>query len=182
MFNILIDTFKQDIIREYHKRRLIVWLCAVCVVQLSFLIFLVPLYVHMQLKEKNLAASQTHVATTQNANGQSTNTALIQNTQATLSILAAHLPQGSVNATLAHLVSLKGSSITFREIAITDQTASTSEVTLQGVSTTREALLAFSQSLQADNAFSNVVLPVSDFAKDSNISFSLTLNVNLEKI
>jgi len=179
MFNILPDTFKASIIKEYHKRRLVVWLCAVCVLQISFLIFLMPSYIYLVFKEKGLEADQMQTASVQSQTASTSSIALIQNTQKTLSTLARDLPHGSVHEVLAELVSLKGSSITFKEISTSMQTATISGVTVQGIATTREALLALTERLQSDSMFSNIVLPVSSFAKDSNISFSLTMNAAL---
>jgi type II secretory pathway component PulM len=185
MFNVLTDTLKKDIIAEYHKRRLIVWLGAVCLLQISFLIFLAPSFVYLMFKERALQVQDVQNKAQdalQNKANSVDGVALVQSTQAVLSLLSAHLPQGSVNATLARLISLKGPSISLQEISTMNQTASTSQVTVHGIALTREALLAFSQRLEADQVFSNIALPVSAFAKDSNISFSLTMSARLSSL
>jgi hypothetical protein len=48
-------------------------------------------------------------------------------------------------------------------------------ISLSGVAATREGLVSFVKSLEAEPAFSNVVLPVSALAKGKDISFSISL-------
>ncbi len=50
------------------------------------------------------------------------------------------------------------------------------KINILGIASTREALLFFEQTLQNDTAFKNVNLPVSNFVKESNIEFNLSLS------
>ncbi len=49
------------------------------------------------------------------------------------------------------------------------------EIVLNGIAKNREALLAFAQSIGREKIFSNVILPVSNFAKNNNIQFSFSI-------
>ncbi len=51
-------------------------------------------------------------------------------------------------------------------------------IALTGLATSREALVAFVKALQAEPTFSSINVPVSNFAKDRDIEFSLTLIQN----
>lgn len=50
-------------------------------------------------------------------------------------------------------------------------------VFISGSADTREALVAFTRRLRSDPAFANVDLPISNFAADHDIRFSITINV-----
>lgn len=54
------------------------------------------------------------------------------------------------------------------------------KLSLNGVSSSREAIVEFVKKLQQEPSFSSVNVPVSDFAKDRDIEFSLTLIQNEE--
>jgi hypothetical protein len=182
MLNVLTDTFKANNITEYKKRRLVIWLCVVCVLQISFLVFLVPPYVYLLFKEKGLVAEQPPATSSTHGNLARDSATVIQSTTASLSVLANHLATGNVTVAIARVVSLKGSDVSLQEISTVTETATTAQMIVHGVALTREALLNFTQRLQTDKAFSQVVLPVSDFAKDSNIGFSLSMNVNVQAL
>lgn len=51
----------------------------------------------------------------------------------------------------------------------------TEELTLTGVSATRENLLVFKETLERNPHFTNVTLPVSDLASRTDVEFSITL-------
>lgn len=51
-------------------------------------------------------------------------------------------------------------------------------ITLTGIAASREAVVAFVKALQAEPSFTSINVPVSNFAKDRNIEFSLTLIQN----
>ncbi len=55
---------------------------------------------------------------------------------------------------------------------------SNSAITLSGVSLTRDALVAFVKKLQSSGSFKSVNLPVSNFTKDKDINFSLSMAVS----
>jgi hypothetical protein len=54
----------------------------------------------------------------------------------------------------------------------------TRAIGMTGIAATREALVNFSQALQAQKNLSGVDVPVSDFSKESNIGF--TVNVSMQ--
>jgi hypothetical protein len=50
-----------------------------------------------------------------------------------------------------------------------------SQISVRGTAASRESLLLFSQTLQADAAFKSVDLPIANFVKGSNIQFYLNI-------
>jgi len=61
--------------------------------------------------------------------------------------------------------------ITYQNDPITGKT-----VVVLGTAPSRQSLLLFEQTLENDSAFKNVNLPISDFVKDSNLQFNLSLS------
>jgi hypothetical protein len=51
------------------------------------------------------------------------------------------------------------------------------KITLRGEAPSRERLLAFRQALEANRLFKKVDLPISNFVKESDIKFYLTINL-----
>jgi len=51
-------------------------------------------------------------------------------------------------------------------------------IALTGIAANREAIVAFVKALQTEQSFSSINVPVSNFAKDRDIEFSLTLIEN----
>lgn len=70
----------------------------------------------------------------------------------------------------------KSSDIKITQISYEDNGTQGKKISLLGVAPSREALLQFQQALEDDPAFNNVDLPISNFVKDSDIQFNLSLN------
>ena len=74
------------------------------------------------------------------------------------------------------IVAEKTSEIQIIQFTYQDDPILGKQIGLLGIALTREALLAFEQTLKSDPDFKNVNLPISSFVKDSNIEFNMTLN------
>jgi hypothetical protein len=69
----------------------------------------------------------------------------------------------------------KTSSIKITHISYENDGTLGKKISINGVASSRAALLSFSQALGYDSDFKKVDLPISNFVKESNIPFSLTL-------
>ena len=54
------------------------------------------------------------------------------------------------------------------------------KVNISGVSTSREAILSFADNLRQTPGISNVDVPITNFIKESNMPFSITVTVSLK--
>jgi Tfp pilus assembly protein PilN len=61
------------------------------------------------------------------------------------------------------------------QISYDSATKTGKTITLRGIAPSRERLLQFRKALEDDSAFKKVDLPISNFVKGSNISFSIGL-------
>lgn len=73
------------------------------------------------------------------------------------------------------LLSEKIPGIKIVEISYQNDPASGQKISIQGTAPSRDALLSFRLALEKNTAFKQVDLPISNFIKDSNIQFSLSL-------
>jgi hypothetical protein len=63
------------------------------------------------------------------------------------------------------------------ELSYEDSSATTTKAYIQGSSLTREALIQFKKNIESDSGFKNIELPISDLAKNKNITFSMRFNI-----
>ena len=94
----------------------------------------------------------------------------------------AQLPKRKWSSLLISLASLTPKGISLIGIARAQEKNQKSEIidrlTMNGKALTRQHLISFQNALEASPLFSNVVLPLSNFEKQKDISFSITLQIN----
>lgn len=74
--------------------------------------------------------------------------------------------------------SLEGDSISVAEVNFVKDTKGVQPISLKGTAVDRESLAAFRDRLLAEEAVSQVDLPISNLAKDKDIDFSITVTMN----
>lgn len=179
MFNVLTDSFKKDIRDQYKKRRVIVWLIAVICLQISFLVLILPSYIYLSTEEKDLLASNVSHTTANNLADNSSGSKTFQNVNNELSVLSSNIGLNTFDSLILRLTSLKSQGIQLKEIIYQNKTATSSTIILNGVAASRGALLSFSKNIEANDTFYNVDLPVSDFAKNKDIDFSISMTAHI---
>ncbi|MEK7170654.1 MAG: hypothetical protein AAB767_05185 [Patescibacteria group bacterium] len=173
MSNLLPQTEKETIRREYRIRLAIValWLLFAAVSIASAL--LIPSYFLSSQKEK--AASERFE--TLSANVRKENAAAIDSilsgAQSRLSLLSRIPPKVFFHEALTQVVSVKGSKISVEEISFTEGEDGTWKFIIRGRAGNRSALLSYAKALERAGIFKKADVPISDFAKDTDIAFSL---------
>ena len=75
------------------------------------------------------------------------------------------------------IISLKGASITISNISIVPGSSdNTEDISVSGISATRDDLTTFYNSLKNEGSFQDVVLPVASLIEDSNAPFTITFS------
>lgn len=177
MFNVLPDNFKKVIKSQYKKRRLVVCFLAVILLQISFFIFILPSYIFLVTEKRNLLAESQRSEVSNVLGNNITASKVFRNVNNDLFVLSSDIEQNNIEDFLSKLISLEGAEIKIKEIVYKNKTATatTTTIVLRGVALNRNALLLFSNIIKADSLFGNVDLPVSNFVKDKNIDFSMTI-------
>jgi hypothetical protein len=172
MFHLLPEKEKKILQREYISRLILIGLIFVLASLLVGSVFLFPSYL---LSVRKLADA--------NMNNQQVKSAIAAKTDSALTTFLATL-KDNLNALVPiskttnfsilarEITDKKESGIKINEFSQSDQT-----LIINGVSSDRQSLLRFSHELQTIKDFSKVDLPISDFAKDKDINFSITLTV-----
>ncbi len=174
MINLLPQKEKALITKEYHLRRLALYLEMVLALAVVAALLLLPSYV-LSLYKKN-AAEQSYVQppmTNQEENKELLSRA--NKGKAALSALVPEQPAKMPVELVTLITSLKTEDNTITSIKYTFKPPQSFEGVVTGIAANRQSLVAFKNALEAVPGLDKVELPVSNFAKDSNISFSLTI-------
>lgn len=102
---------------------------------------------------------------------------IIKSTNSKLTIINSTMKYSPFGPSLDAVLSNKNAGIHLSEVNYSATGSSTANISISGVSNTREALVTFVKNLKDSNVFRAVDLPVSNLAKDKNIDFSITMGV-----
>lgn len=176
MFNLIPDLVKEKILKDYVKRRIIVWLFAILVAVVITLVFLLPTFVHVFFEEKNMRADAEFVKSSIQIKKADEVVVTIKETNEQLRALSLIKNPTKPVDTVQKAIEVKNASIYINEIEYTENQKG-GMLLLKGVALKRESLQDFVTKLQAVPGFKEVVLPVSNFAKDKDIDFALSITL-----
>ncbi len=178
MFNLLPEPEKKQILDEYKLRRLIVLLFFIFVIGLVALISIFPSYI---LASAKINEAQGNLLSVKNSPIFSEGIALTnQITQVNQKLVALQPPPGEAyvedifNAVIKHKIP----TVRINGLSFARGTSGGSDLVVSGVASSRDALSAFVDALKQEPLFSNVNLPVSNFAQDVNADFSVDIKGN----
>ena len=177
MFNLLPEALKKIIKKDYNLRRFTIILLFLVFIQVSFVIFLLPIWLSSSYKEKeyilmrdemNNNLSVLNIASTTN------NIKILNNN---LTIMDKVLSYPKIVHYLNVIFLNKTKLIYIDNISYVDINEKNASITVEGTSETREALLGFVKNLQTYGVFSSVDSPISNYTKDKDLDFSIKLGI-----
>ena len=177
MFNVLPNNLKKILAREYHVRMLIVAMALLLGVLLLCMVSILPSWLISGIKKQEL---ESKVASLEELPKFSHTTEVSNTIQSTNKLL------GAINTTFVYptvvpylntVLVKKVSGVQIINFSYTTVDASHATISLGGTSATRSALVSYVKMLQDSGQFSKVDLPVSDLAKDTDISFVLHISI-----
>lgn len=181
MANLLPKKEKDFIKKEYLIRLVIVFLSLSIMSMLLLVVFLVPSYISLDVKE-NTAIEQIDLV---KKSVQNKDNAEVEKKLNLIMVKTAVLKRSteeiSLRDVIYEIVKNKPNGIYISDILYNKvQKKDTSEkiITVQGTSETRDKLLAFKESLGGIQDFKEVNLPLSNLTKDADVSF--LINITLE--
>ena len=177
MFNLIPESLKEKIKTEYRLRRLILVFIFALFIQATFLIFLYPSWLISSQKENEMVLQTEKMNQSQLTSNISSTTNFIKSLNAKLSIMDSTFEYPQVVPIVNIILSKKTGSIHIDEFSYTTVSNATSTLTLGGVSNTRESLVSFVRDLKDSGKFKVVDLPISNLAKNKDISFLINLTV-----
>lgn len=174
MFNLLPDNVKKEIKTEYKIRLITMIFVFVILLQVSLFISILPSWVISSSKEEDIMLETEDAANAKFFKDSDEITSIISSTNTRLGHITTLLEYPKARPFIDKIISSKTSSIHLNNFVYAlNKTDAT--ISIQGISGTREALISFSKTLQDSKMFKTVDLPISNLAKDKNISFSMTL-------
>lgn len=178
MFNLLPEQEKKEILTEYRIRRLIIASIFLLVLGFIAVISLLPSYL---LSSAKVVEGKDSVAAIERSSIVAEEPALQSSLQVANVKLSALTPASanSLASVLDAIGAARSEHIRLNGILFTRGApgagVATDTIQLSGVAKDRDSLSAFEDALKANPLFTSVDLPVSNFAKDQNEDFSLSL-------
>ncbi|OHA20900.1 MAG: hypothetical protein A2849_01980 [Candidatus Taylorbacteria bacterium RIFCSPHIGHO2_01_FULL_51_15] len=173
MFNLLPKAEKIAIRREYRVRLVIIILWSLFVTCSIASILLLPSYLLSSQKEEAAEKRfETLLANAQRTSGEDPS-ALLSDAKSRLELLSHKAPDVFLHDVVVQTASLKTERISLTGISFSDAGEKGRQIGVTGVAKDRSALLTYVKALEHSGLFKSVEVPISNFAKDVDIDFSL---------
>lgn len=175
MINLLPDIDKKAIEHEYKLRRRAVILTAGIMLSVATIIFMTPSYVLSLYKGKSTNTEVAKAAAIDQAE-ELKSKAEITTSKALIKVLQPQV-QGILPTTvISYLVKNKTAQNTITDFAYTRSAdTGTISIIVHGVAKTRQNLSKFLEAMRHEQGITSADVPVSDFAKDTNIAYTMTI-------
>jgi len=178
MINLIPTEEKSRMITNFHLRLAILFILAASFVMFFACSALLPAYIlssvknsainkklELQKKEPLPQPGEQSLATIKDLNSK---LSLVENIENNKFLISEKI--------INEILSKKNSQIKITQILYQIDPIQGKKITLLGTAPSRELLLSFRQALEDDPNFKNVILPISNFVKISNIQFNLSLS------
>lgn len=174
MFNLLPKPEKDAIRREYRLRLATVVLWFLCATLLISSLLLLPSWFLSVQKEgaaerRSIALSES-VAQRELAGFEGT----LRATEEQLALLSRESPKGRFYELIGEIAARRPENVSFESITVTGRADGKHSMIVSGIASDRDSLVVFSRSLGAISLLEKAELPLSNLAKKSDISFSLS--------
>jgi hypothetical protein len=173
MFTLLPQQQKKSLFRQYRTRLSIVFLVFIASFFLVSTILLLPSYVYLSFSKSTL---DEQVVSLEKKIKDKSNKGIMTILGGIQSNLALIKPdETEVASVIKKVTDDMNSDISISSFSYTFSANNNSSLTFKGVAKTRSALIDFSKELKKELLFSGVDLPISNLAKENDISFNITV-------
>ena len=177
MFKLLSEQARIKVYNEYYLRRLGIFVIGLNAVLFVGIVALVPAFV-LSLSHLNVARSRTLAL--KNSPTQETSTELVKwlgDTNQKLNLLFPGINKDIPYVYFQKIIGVKPAGIKLQRFALKKEKKDIM-ISIQGSAEDRKALLDFENQLNASGSFGKAIIPVSNFAKDKDINFDLSLVIS----
>ncbi len=178
MINLIPPKAKKIVVREYWTRAASVWFLIFSFALLVMAFLSVPTYILLRSLESAMASQIDYAKAEQGSYKESERT--IKNANALINHLNRSEAQMSFSALLGKLDTVAGPGVTLTEFGFVEEEGVLKQVSLLGHADTRVLLSSFRDRLTAHDLFLSVDLPISNLAKDKDITFSMKVTLETE--
>jgi len=177
MSNLLPENLRDKIKKEYKLRLVIVSIIIVIIIQISLIIFMIPSWLSSFYKEKDFSLKNEEMSQFLSTLDIASTTSYIKLVNTKLATIDKSLDYPKLVPIIDNVLSKKTSGIKIDGIYFTVNSENTAVLNINGIGSTRESIVSFAEKLRETSYFKNVNLPISNLAKDKNIDFAISLNI-----
>ena len=175
MFYLFPEKNKKDLKKELKLRILLVCLVFAGLIVVSLVVFMVPAYIAASIRAQYLDARRISLASTNASEDIKNSLAEMSGAEAKISILQPDTAGAPPSDVVGGVLSAQISAVRIQEISYSSGQGGTAAVQVSGIADERESLLSFVDNLKDQFKSAAVSLPVSSFAKDRDINFSISI-------
>lgn len=172
MFKLLTEEERYKVRREYIMRRAIVMLSAFILVLIVGVIGLLPSYVLSNARQNEVLERNRIISSSKQHEDNSDLEAWLVGINNELQILSPKLDTDRPSDFIDKILDERTSGVRITEFSWI-KTKGGVTLSVSGVGRDRQTLIAFENSINSSGQFSNVVLPISNLAKDRDIDFQI---------
>lgn len=173
MINILPESGRSIVKREYRIRLVAVFLFLLALLSLVTAVMLMPSYLFAEVEAEQAELEEARLVSAK-VEGAKSDAEVITAVNKQIVGLDAFMMAPRPSEALLVVLQSAGSGI---EVVRVSYEGGTNSVSLSGKATSRDTLLQFSKALQKLPIVLAVDLPVSDLAKNTDVSFNMTLTL-----
>lgn len=180
MINLLSDTEKELLRREYARRRMVASLVLASITLLAGALLLVPPYYAAHGKYRSYAERTAGFGSDSAPTSTAAILATVRGVKDRLSLVKKAVP-ANVDDILAAVVEKKDKRVMIRSFLYESKQSdkgTAAVVTLGGTADTRDALIAYVNRLKQVERFAQVYSPISNLVKDKNIDYTIQISLN----
>ncbi len=177
MTNLLPQDYQKKIAKEYKYRKEVVALLGLAVTIFVSASFLVPSFVLSKVKlgEMTTRVEQVRKVNEGVAKKHSSST-ILKDAEEKIRLLADTKGQESIDKLVGIITDEKSDTIKIKSISYAHAQGAPSTISVVGLAKDRESLTQFLKKMQSQSLFASVDLPVSNFAKGKDITFSMSIS------
>lgn len=173
--NLLPHREKKNVRREFLLRAGVVGAFLVFLTGITGIALQMPSYFLSKTKEQSAQEQMTAIQKRAETQQRDEISAELRGAQEKLSVLETE-PSESLSAVTRTIVDTQPTGIQLSALSFVRQgEENTGSIRLSGIASNRETLRSYVSTLQSEDVFSQVELPVRDLASDEDIQFSLTI-------
>ena len=175
MFKLLTELAKQKVKHEYRRRRTIVMLSGLILVLIVGTIGLLPSYVLLNARQ-NEARESVKVMNSSMEKDEPDLQAWLKSINHKLKLLSPVLDTDRPSEIVEKILDIRPASINMNSFSWKKASGKIT-LSINGVALDRQALIMFENRINSTGKFSEVVLPISNLAKDKNINFQINFSL-----
>jgi len=173
MYNLLPQIQKDTLLREYRSRLVIAALVLVALALVIASVLLVPSILLSSQKEESATRRFEALRSRTGRGDEKELERVLRESKSVLALLRHEAPKTLFHELLMSMVAVKTSHVSLVNFSFTPSEAGTFQADVSGIAKDRAGLVAFVKALEQTGFFEAVTAPISDFAKDTNIEFSV---------